>query len=283
MRRDRKARTLEMVQPAYLSQMLERFGMQECKPVATPAEGVLTRIKAEDGAVPDGEYMSMVGSLLYAAMMTRPDIAYAVQALGRHMQASGPEHVVAAKRVMRYLQGTRELGIKYGPIEPSKLELAGYCDSDWGSDLDTRRSTTGWVFMLGGGAMSWGSKLQPTVALSSSEAEYMAASAAVQEALRLRSLLSSLGMEQHGAIKIYEDNQGCIALSENPVMHRRTKHIDIRYHFIRERVESGEVKLVYVPTEQQLADLLTKPLGRQVVIRLRERMMGQCEVQDEER
>ena len=182
-----------------------------------------------------------------------------------------------------YLQGTRQLGIKYGPVKASELELEGYCDSDWGSDLNTRRSTTGWVFMLGGGAVSWGSKLQPTVALSSSEAEYMAASAAVQEAVHMRSLLSSLDMEQHGAIKIYEDNQGCIALSENPVMHRRTKHIDIRYHFIRERVESGEVKLCYVPTEQQLADLLTKPLGRQQVSRLRERIMGQDEDQSEER
>ena len=282
-RRDRRARTLEMVQTAYLDHMLERFGMQMCKPVATPAEGVLTRIMAEAGARPDAEFMSMVGSLLYAAVMTRPDIAYAVQALGRHMQGAGPEHVTAAKRVMRYLQGTRMLGIKYGPVKASELELIGYCDSDWGSDLDTRRSTTGWIFMIGGGAVSWGSKLQPTVALSSSEAEYMAASAAVQEAMYTRSLLSSLGMEQIGVTKIYEDNQGCIALSENPVMHRRTKHIDIRYHFIRERVESGEVKLCYVPTEQQLADLLTKPLGRQQVIRLREIIMGQDEGESEER
>lgn len=136
--------------------------------------------------------------------------------------------------------------------------------------------------MINGGGVSWGSKLQPTVALSSSEAEYMAASAAVQEALHMRSLLSSLGTEQHGATKIYEDNQGCIAMSENAISHRRTKHIAIRYHFIRERVESGEVKLCYVPTEQQLADLLTKPLGRVQVIRLRERMMGQAEDQTEE-
>ena len=241
------------------------------------------RVTAEAGARPDGEYMSMVGSLLYAAMMTRPDTAYAVQALGRHMQASGLEHVTAAKRVMRYLQGTKELGIKYGAVKSSELELVGFCDSDWGSDLETRRSTTGWVFMINGGAVSWGSKLQPTVALSSSEAEYMAASAAVQEALHVRSLLSSLGMEQSAATKIYEDNQGCIAMSENAMGQRRTKHIDIRYHFIRERVESGEVKLCYVPTEQQLADLLTKPLGRVQVIRLRERMMGQAEDQSEER
>jgi hypothetical protein len=266
-----------MMQSAYVDQMLVRFGMAECKSVATPAEGVLSRVKPEDGASADGEYMSMVGSLLYAATMTRPDIAYAVQALGRHMRASGPEHVTAAKRVMRYLQGTREMGIQFGPTEVSELELEGYCDSDWGSDLDTRRSTTGYVFMMGGGAVSWGSKLQPTVALSSSEAEYMAASAAVQEAVYMRSLLGDLDMVQAEATKIYEDNQGCIALSENPVMHRRTKHIDIRFHFIRERVESGQVKLCYVPTGQQLADLLTKPLGRQQVTRLRERLMGQHE------
>jgi hypothetical protein len=128
--------------------------------------------------------------------------------------------------------------------------------------------------MLGGAAISWASKLQPTVALSSAEAEYMSLSAGVQEAIHLRQLMSDLGFPQRGPTVIYEDNQGCIALSENPVMHKRTKHIDVRHHFIRERVESGDIALKYVATKDQLADLLTKALKRDVFQRLREIVMG---------
>ena len=158
-----------MTQKAYINQMLDRFGMAECKSVGAPAEGVLTRISAEKGGRPDKQYMSIVGSLLYAAMITRPDITYAVQALGRHLQSSGEEHMIAAKRVLRYLQGTKDLGLVYeakgdGAGQPS---LVGFSDADWGGDKDTRRSTTGYLFMIeeSGGVISWGSKLQPTVAL----------------------------------------------------------------------------------------------------------------------
>ena len=216
--------------------------------------------------------MSLVGSLMYATMVSRPDIAYRVQDLARHMHASGSEHDVAAKRVLRYPKGTRNIGIKYrGDKKP---ELIGFCDADWGSDRDTRRSTTACVYMLSGAAISWANKLQPNVALSSTEAEYMAVSAAVQEAIFLRGLMGDLGYPQAGATMIYEDNQGCIAISENPVMHQRTKHIDIRHHFVRERVESGDIKLEYIPTENQLADLLTKPLLRNRVTSLREQVHG---------
>ena len=277
-KRDRSRRRIEMTQKAYINQMLERFGLAECKSVGAPAEGVLTRISAEEGGRPDKLYMSMVGSLLYAAMITRPDITYAVQALGRHLQASGEEHIIAAKRVLRYLQGTKDLGLIYEPKgdgteQPS---IFGYSDADWGGDRDTRRSTTGYLFMIeeAGGAVSWGSKLQPTVALSSAEAEYMAACAAVQEAIHLRLLLRDLGFEQKEPTVIFEDNQGCIALSDNPVFHKRTKHIDIRYHFIRERVASGEVELKYVATEHQLADLLTKGLPKPKVIAMRKPILG---------
>lgn len=271
--RDRLKRTIVISQTAYIDRVVEKFGMSDCKPVATPAEGVLSRETCDGEGSPDGEYMSLVGSLLYAAMVTRPDIAYAVQALGRHLQASGPEHWMAAKRVLRYLKGTRDMGIVYGLTDDS-LELHGYCDADWGGDRDTRRSTTAYVFMLAGGAVSWGSKLQPTVALSSAEAEYMAACSAVQEAVYMRRLLSGLGYQGDVPTIIYEDNQGCIALSENPVLHKRTKHIDIRYHFTREKVESGEVVLEYIPTEHQLADLLTKALLRHRVTSLRDQVMG---------
>ena len=192
-KRDREARTLEITQKAYVEKMLQRFGMEECKPVSTPAEGNLARSKE---AGPDREYMSMIGSLLYAAMVSRPDIAYAVQALGRHLQGTTDEHFVAAKRVLRYLKGTKELGLKYGGITAGRPTVVGYADADWASDKETRRSVTGYLFTLNGGAISWASKLQPTVALSSSESEYMAACYAAQEAIHLRRLMGSLGFAQ---------------------------------------------------------------------------------------
>jgi len=193
------------------------------------------------------------------------------------MQKSGPEHMTAAKRVLRFLQATRDHGIKFHGGTDTKPELVGYCDADWGSDKDTRRSTTGYLFMLSGGSISWSSKLQPTVALSSTEAEYMAVSSAAQEAIFLRRLLDDLGFPQSGPTTIFEDNQGCIYLSENSGLQQRTKHIDLRYYFIRERIENGEVKLVYIRTDKQLADLLTKPLLRQRMVDLRDKVLGHYE------
>ena len=178
------------------------------------------------------------------------------------------------KRLLRYLTGTRDATLRFSRGNATDLVLTGYCDADWAGDPDTRRSTTGYVFMLCGASISWASKLQPTVALSSAEAEYMALSAAVQEAVYLRRLLSDLGYPQEQPTVIYEDNQGCIAMSNNPVMHKRTKHIDIRYHFVREHVESQEIRLEYVASEHQLADLLTKPLGAVRMAMLREQVLG---------
>ena len=272
--RDRRARTLEITQTAYVEKVLERFQMDECKPVGTPAEGAMARNKE---AGPDREYMSLVGSLLYAAVVTRPDIAYAVQALGRHLQGTMDEHFVAAKRVLRYLKGTKELGLKYGGMTAGKPTVVGYADADWASDKDTRRSVTGYLFMLNGGAISWASKLQPTVALSSSESEYMAACYAAQEAIHLRRLMGSLGFTQEEPTIIYEDNMGCIGMSENPIMHQRSKHIDIRFHFLRETVANGQVLLTFIPTMDQLADLLTKALPKARTQRLRGQVHGyQC-------
>jgi len=235
-------------------------------------------------------FMCLVGSLLYTATISRPDIAYAVQALGRHMQNSTEEHYLAGKRILRYLQGTKNLGLKYGAIikgdalyasafkyeiSEDATTLIGFADADWASDIVTRRSVTAYVYKLGGGAVCWASKLQPTVALSSTEAEYMAAASAVQEAVHLRLLMKTLGFEQIGATLVYEDNQGAIAMSVNPVnAHKRSKHIDVRFHFLRERVASGEVKLEYIVTEHQQADLLTKPLLRARLVRIRDRVLG---------
>lgn len=271
-KRNRQERTLEVNQGVYVDRMLERYAMLDSKPVDTPSFGDLHRVEGEGHA--SKLYRGGVGSLIWASTMTRPEIAFSVQVLSRSMKASGDEHWKAAKRVMRYLKGTRDLGIKYGLSDSDSLILEGYCDADWANDKDTRRSTTGYLFKLAGGSISWASKLQPTVALSSTEAEYMALSAGVQEALYLRQLLEDLGYQQSAATVIHEDNQGCIALADNPIHHKRTKHIDIRYHFVRERIESEEIKVSYVPTEHQLADLLTKALPRDRMVYLRDHVMG---------
>eukprot|EP00952_Eustigmatos_sp_NYUAD-ZCMA_P013640 53927-Eustigmatos_ZCMA.PRE.1 len=169
-RRDRSKRTLEISQTAYIDQLLTCFGMANCKPVATPSDGVLTRLEDDEEGGFDPEYQSLVGGLQYAAMVTRPDISFDVQSCSKHLQKTGVRHWVAAKRLLRYLKGTRELGIMFNASGACETQLIGYSDSDWGGDKDTRRSTTAYVFMLAGGAVSWTSKLQTTAALSSAEA-----------------------------------------------------------------------------------------------------------------
>ena len=271
-KRDRANRIMEVSQAEYVKkQILDKYGMSECKPVSTPMVDILR--KTSDSQ-PDPFYMKIVGSLLYAAVVTRPDILYAVCSLGRHMSASSDEHMMAAKRVMRYLQGTKDLTLKYSATDVHGTEVKGFCDADWAGDPDSRRSTSGWVFMLAGAAVSWGSKLQSSVALSSAEAEYVAACAATQEAMHLRRLLGDLGYEQLEPTVIMEDNQACIAVSQNPALHKRMKHVDICYHYVRERVHAKDIVLQYIPTEHQVADLFTKPLGKQRLMTLRDCVMG---------
>ena len=198
------------------------------------------------------DYRAIVGCLLYIAKQTRPDILAIESKLSRYLENPGKVHWMAAKRVLRYLKGT------------DGLQLLGACDADWASGVDDRRSTTGFAFRIQkkGAAISWNSKKQPTAAISSSEAEYQAMAAAVQEVLYLRSLLEEMGVKSEGATVIQEDNQSCIKICKNPVMQKRTKHIDNKHHFVRERVEDGTVELQYCATEDICADLMTKALAK---------------------
>jgi hypothetical protein len=164
-------------------------------------------------------------------------------------------HWQAAKGVLRYLAGTPDYGITFG--NSGDLQLTGYCDADYAGDIDTRRSTTGYVFTLNGGAISWQSKRQPTVAASTTEAEYMAAAAAVKEGLWLRKLLSDLGLT-YTSVNILADNQSAIKILRNPISSLRSKHIDVIHHFARERVMRKEVIFSYTPTNLMVADVLTK-------------------------
>jgi hypothetical protein len=202
-------------------------------------------------------YRELVGSLMHLAVTVRPDIAFAVGALARYMASPSLVHWQAAKGVLRYLSGTDDCGITYGP---NKSGLIGYCDADYAGDIDTRRSTSGYVFVLNGGAITWQSKRQQTVAASTTEAEYMSAAVAVKEGLWLRKLLVDLGFDL-GTVSIMADNQSAIKLLRNPVFSARSKHIDVIHHFARERVLRKEVAFKYISTDKMLADVFTKPLS----------------------
>jgi hypothetical protein len=262
--RDRASRTLKLSQEHYTKDILERFGMADAKPVSTPMEVKTKLLKWEKEVAPADrhEYQRLVGSLMYLMLGTRPDIAFAVGALSRHMANPGPQHWTAAKRVLRYLVGTVNLGLKFkGGLQ----ELVGFTDADWASDPVDRYSTSGYVFILGGAAVSWTSKRQKSIATSSTEAEYMALALGTKEAIWLRRLLHELLHPAAGPTLINVDNQSCIKLAKNPELHQLTKHIDIQYHFTRKEVEAGTIKLEYCPTKKMAADFLTKsvPLEQQ--------------------
>jgi len=265
--RNRTERSINLSQTNYIDKMLARFGMTNCKSAATPMDpGVKLVSAAKEATTEEAEkmkkvpYLEAVGSLMYAMLGTRPDIAFAVGVVSRYSSDPRHEHWVAVKRILRYLKGTREVTLRY--VGDKTVVPVGYSDADWGSDQETRRSTTGYIFMISNAAVTWQSKRQPTVALSSTEAEYMASCQAAREAVWLRALLADLGYTQQDATVLHGDNQGCLALAKNPMQHSRTKHIEMRHHFIREKVESGDIKQVYCPTESMIADILTKSLTR---------------------
>lgn len=188
-------------------------------------------------------------------------------ALARYIAAPRKTHWEAAKAILRYLNGTAGHGIWFG----AAAGLQGYCDSDYAGDVDTRRSTTGFVFLLNGGAISWSSRLQPTVAASTCEAEYMAGAYATKEALWLRKLMGDLEIRV-STVDIKCDNQGAIKLMKHPIAHARSKHIDVVHHFARERVTRGEIKFEFCGTEENVADILTKPLAEDKFNKCREGM-----------
>ena len=185
------------------------------------------------------------------------------------MSKPSKDHWMGVKRVLRYLKGTLKYGLKFSAQE-EKPELFGYTDADWAGDVDTRRSTSSYVFQIGSGTVSWSSRKQQTVAKSSTEAEYVALSSATQEAVWPRCLMKDLGKQMDASTTIYEDNQGTIELAKNAKFHNRTKHIDICHHFVRERVASHEIRVIYCPTEDMIADIMTKGFAKPTLEKLRD-------------
>ena len=239
---------LQIQQRQYLLNIIKRFGLEDAHPVATPADVNVT-LEADDGVskpVDQQTYQQIIGSLLYASGGTRPDVTFIVVVLARYCGKPNQLHLTAAKRVLRYLKGTCELALTY--MTEGSLGLTGYSDADWAGDRDAQCPTSGMTFLLQGASITWSSKRQASVALSTVEADYMALSQATQEAVWLQRLLEEVGETTSDGTTIMEDNQGAMATAQNPVFHRRTKHIQIRYHYVREAVAEGIIKLVYCPT-----------------------------------
>ena len=275
--RKRKEGKMLLLQKSYLENLLVKFGMQDSKPISTPQDLGMKLSKNEGEPIDIKRYQAAIGGLTYAVCATRPDLAAALSSLNQYSSNPSQEHWKAVKRVLRYIKGTLDYGLLYQSSQNGNVQLKGYVDADWGG-AETRKSISGYLFSLGNNLVSWASKRQATTALSTTEAEYVAASSAGQEAVWLRLLLQSLGFEQKKATVIQEDNQGCIALSKNPKFHARTKHIDIKHHYIRDLVTTNQIDLSYCASHKMVADVLTKPLPKEQFERFRNRMQVKNEV-----
>ncbi|CAI7902875.1 unnamed protein product [Closterium sp. NIES-54] len=244
--------------------MGQSFGLSEANPVRTPLPtGFDVHAHAEDPLLRNELvqlYQSIVGSLMYASTTTQPQIAYAVSQLSKVVYCPKAFHLQAAKRVLRYLKGCVKSGILYPAHSKPKVELVGFSDADYAGDSADRKSHTGYVYCLNGAAISWQSKRQPVVALSTTESEYISLCQCIQEGVWLKRLFGEFGHELAGGVPMFVDNQSAIALAQNACLHGHTKHMQVRWHFIREMVASSKVILRWCPTNRQAADILTKPL-----------------------
>ena len=260
-----------LCQGSYVEKILDAAGMGGCNLCHTPAETRSKIGKRNGGEAIDATlYRSIIGSLRYL-VNSRPDIAYAVGIASRFMEAPGKQHWSLVKQILRYVKGTIGYGCVYraGAAEPS---LIGYSDSDHAGDVDERKSTSGTLFFLGSSVITWASQKQKIVALSSCEAEYVAASAAACQGLWLSRLLAEMRGKEPEKFLLRVDNKSAIALCMNPVYHDRSKHIEVRHHFIRECIETRQLDVEHVRIDIQLADILTKGLGRVKFVELRQKL-----------
>ena len=262
--RNTKARELHMNQKKYVRQLLSQLGMEQCRPAKSPMEQAYIKPTPEDYKATKDDitaYQSLIGALNWISIMTRPDITLAVSRLAKYNQNPTAEHMQAAKRVVRYLAGTIDVGITFKPGDDDGVQE--YTDTSWNDNKETSRSTGGYLYKLHNGPISWSSKQQKLIATSSAESEYMAAFEALKEGLFVTALIRNLGFhEGEFPINLAVDNQSAITLASNPSNHSATKHIRLRYHYIRELVgERKEMVLRWVDTKSQCADPLTKPLG----------------------
>lgn len=254
-------------QECYAKKFLEKFNMQDCKIMRTPLLPHGKDREENENKVDASVYRSLVGGLLYLTA-TRPDLMFSASYLSRYLKEPNVDHLKEAKRVLRYIKGTTNMGLHFTAVE--NPQLIGYSDSDWGGCKEDLKSTTGYCFSIGSAIFSWQTSKQHTIAQSTAEAEYMAMCAATNQASWLKRLLEDLGFRNQEGVTIYSDSQSAIAIGKNPVQHRRTKHIQIKYHIVREAERSGAIQLRYCRKEEQIADIFTKALGGQLFDMFRE-------------
>ncbi|GKU96244.1 hypothetical protein SLEP1_g9499 [Rubroshorea leprosula] len=256
-----------------MKKVLDRFQMKNCNSVTTPIHKGVKLMKDPGGRSVDNKlYKQIVGSLMYL-IATRLDVMHGVSLISRYMEHPKELHLQTAKRILRYLCGTIDFGLFYK--KGDQIDLAGLIDNDYSGDLDDKKSTSWFVFMLGSGAISWSSKKQPIVTLSTTEAEYVATTSCSCQVIWLRRIMEELELNQHEATSIYCDNSLAIKLSRNPILHGRSKRIHVRYTFLHNLVEDGTIELIYRRIEDQVVDIFTKPLKVATFLKLRE-LLGVC-------
>ncbi|KAJ9557500.1 hypothetical protein OSB04_012114 [Centaurea solstitialis] len=268
--RNRSKRLIGLSQSTYIDEVLKRFRMDESKKGFIPMQHgiVLSKtqcpVSSEDqDKMKSVPYASAIGSIMYAMLCTRPDVAYSVSVTSRYQQNPGEPHWVAVKNILKYLRRTKEMFLVFGGSE-DEISVTGYSDASFQTDRDDFRSQLGYVFTLNGGAISWKSSKQDTIADSTTEAEYIAACDAAKEAVWLRNFLSDLRVVASISrpIDIFCDNSGAVAQAKEPREHHKSRHVLRKYHLIREIIGRGDVRICKIPTEDNVADPLTKPLAR---------------------
>lgn len=259
---------IELDQSNYIQEILVRFGMADCKPVGTPSDTSqklsVSMVDDSNSLVDKIPYQEAVGSLLHLTQGTRPDIAFAVNDVSRFNAKHSNVHWQAVKRIFRYLKGTLDYKLKYHG--QGNVELHAYTDADWASEPDKRRSCSGYVLKMANAAISWCSKRQNIVALSSTEAEYIALSSTVREVIWMRQLATEVENGNNEPTKIWCDNQSAIKLADSEAYRPRTKHIDIRFHHTRSKIDDGTILIDFVPTGEMTADSLTKAVSKEKTI-----------------
>jgi hypothetical protein len=271
---DREQQTLLLHQGPYIRDLLSRFHMADCKPASFPSPAAPASPGPQDTTADEhAQYRSMVGALLFLSVLTRPDIAEVVARLCRYMHAPTTGHLKDAKYVLRYLHGSSEMGLTFRPVAGS-LTLQGYSDSNFTTPDSSGKSVSGYIFNMGSAAISYRSRLQNAVAKSTAEAEYIALGLSSAEAIYLRMLLTELGHPATGPTVIGEDNNACMTIATTTQTSMRTRHIRIEWHFIREAIQNGDIHLEYVPSDDNPADAMTKPLRGPAFFRHRTTLLG---------
>lgn len=266
-------------QKAYIDKLVAQFGLADAKGSRIPMDVGYLQQKEELESLPNNEkFQSLVGGLLYLSVNTRPDIAISTSILGRQVSKPTNADWTEAKRVLRYLKSTSDLKLE---LAVNRQELRGYADADWAGNVKDRKSNSGYLFQLGGGPISWCARKQSCVALSSTEAEYISLAESCRELLWLKKLLKDFGEPVQEPVQIFEDNQSCIKMLEQNAGLKRSKHVDTKYHFVKDLAENDNVNVTYCPSADMLADIFTKPLNRVKLEDIRERI-GLRSLRDEE-